>query len=396
MKIMMTADTVGGVWNYALEVARQLDHRGHTVVLATMGGMPSADQLAAANGIPNMQLYTSNYKLEWMAEPWADVQAAGDWLMAIARATQPDVIHLNNYAHGTLPWPAPMVMVGHSCVLSWWQAVHGVSAPPAWRTYQHHVRAGLQSADVVVAPTRAMLSTLQDHYGPFRNCVAIHNGCHAERFHSAPKEQLIFSIGRLWDDAKNITALEAVAGDVAWPIYVAGATQHPDGGERQLHGIHTLGVLPREQIINWLSKAAIYALPARYEPFGLSALEAALSGCALVLSNIPTLRELWAGCALFVPPNEPAALRQALHRLITDEPLRAELSAAAQQRARMLNATKMAEHYMTLYHLLNRRRLFPTLAPIKPVVGLPAPVLAPPIAPDRGWRGATALGHEVA
>ncbi len=32
-------------------------------------------------------------------------------------------------------------------------------------------------------------------------------------------------------------------------------------------------------------------LPARYEPFGLSVLEAALSGCALVLGDIPSLRE---------------------------------------------------------------------------------------------------------
>ena len=376
---------------------------GHSRPLAQL----KAEQweLADANGEPLRPIPTTEDKSPELASVYALSKYDQERMcMIVGNAYQIPTVALRFFnIYGSLqalsnPYTGVLAIFASRLlnVLSWWQAVHGVPAPPAWRTYQHHVRAGLQSADVVVAPTRAMLSTLQDHYGPFRNCVAIHNGCHAERFHSAPKEQLIFSIGRLWDDAKNITALEAVAGDVAWPIYVAGATQHPDGGERQLHGIHTLGVLPREQIIDWLSKAAIYALPARYEPFGLSALEAALSGCALVLSNIPTLRELWAGCALFVPPNEPAALRQALHRLITDEALRAELSAAAQQRARMLNATQMAEHYVTLYHLLNRRRLFPTLAPIKPVVGLPAPVLAPPIAPDRGWRGATALGHEVA
>ena len=50
-----------------------------------------------------------------------------------------------------------------------------------------------------------------------------------------------------------------------------------------------------------MGRAAIYALPARYEPFGLSILEAALSGCALVIGDIPSLREIWADAALFVP-----------------------------------------------------------------------------------------------
>ena len=39
---------------------------------------------------------------------------------------------------------------------------------------------------------------------------------------------------------------------------------------------------------------------ALYEPFGLAVLEAAQAGCALVLSDIPTFRELWDGAALFV------------------------------------------------------------------------------------------------
>ena len=126
MKILMTADTVGGVWIYAIELASQLSGHGHEIVLATMGQTPTAEQQAAAAQIPRLQLYASNYKLEWMENPWADVEEAGAWLLAIAQAVKPDIIHLNNYAHGSLPWPAPVLMVGHSCVLSWWRAVHGV------------------------------------------------------------------------------------------------------------------------------------------------------------------------------------------------------------------------------------------------------------------------------
>ncbi|MCB0109341.1 MAG: glycosyltransferase family 4 protein [Caldilineaceae bacterium] len=380
----MTADTVGGVWIYAIELASQLSGHGHEIVLATMGQTPTAEQQAAAAQIPRLQLYASNYKLEWMENPWADVEEAGAWLLAIAQAVKPDIIHLNNYAHGSLPWPAPVLMVGHSCVLSWWRAVHGVDAPAGWETYRRQVRAGLQSADVVVAPTQAMLHALQQHYGHFRNSVAIYNGCQAQKFRSAPKEEVIFSIGRLWDDAKNIAALETVAPQLAWPIYVAGASRHPDGGERQLSSIQPLGVLARNDVIAWLSKTAIYALPARYEPFGLSALEAALSGCALVLSEIPTLCELWEDHALFVPPNDPDALRDALSTLMADAQLRKSLGEAARRRAFTFTSERMAKRYLMLYQLLNRSRAYPTPH------ALPLPSAVPPMALPATMAGESA------
>ena len=61
--------------------------------------------------------------------------------------------------------------------------------------------------------------------------------------------------------------------------------------------------------------AAIYALPARYEPFGLSVLEAAQHGCALVLGDIDSLRENWDGAALFVDPDDAGALAASWARL---------------------------------------------------------------------------------
>ncbi|MEB3829625.1 glycosyltransferase [Phormidium sp. CCY1219] len=58
-----------------------------------------------------------------------------------------------------------------------------------------------------------------------------------------------------------------------------------------------------EELSHWYARAAIYAFPARYEPFGLSVLEAALSGCALVLGDIPRLREMWGDAAVFANPD---------------------------------------------------------------------------------------------
>ena len=348
----MTADTVGGVWTYVLDLARALAPHGVQIALATMGRLPAPAQSAEAATVPNLTLYPSAFALEWMADPWADVARAGDWLLGLEAEWQPDIIHLNGYVHGSLPWSAPVLMAGHSCVLSWWQAVHGTSAPSEWRRYHAEVRAGLQAAHLIAAPTLAMLDCLQAHYGPLSSACVVPNGREAALFRPAEKQPIIFSAGRLWDDAKNIRTLAGIAPTLPWPVSVAGETAHPDGQEQRFENVHQRGCLPPAEIAERLAEAAIYALPARYEPFGLSALEAGLSGCALVLGDIPSLREVWGDAALYAAPDNPDALRDAVLRLISDAALRREMSARALARAQTYTLERMANGYLEAYRML--------------------------------------------
>ena len=64
----------------------------------------------------------------------------------------------------------------------------------------------------------------------------------------------------------------------------------------------------------WLAARPVFVSAALYEPFGLAVLEAAQAGCALVLSDIPTFRELWDGAALFVAADDAAGFAAALER----------------------------------------------------------------------------------
>src|SRR3954468_14290770 len=111
MKILMTADTVGGVWTYSLELARAL--RSHDVELAlfTMGNKLNREQRDDAKQLSNVVVHESEFKLEWMEEPWDDVRAAGECLLRLASDFEPDVIHLNGYAHAALRWSAPKLIV---------------------------------------------------------------------------------------------------------------------------------------------------------------------------------------------------------------------------------------------------------------------------------------------
>jgi glycosyltransferase involved in cell wall biosynthesis len=247
--------------------------------------------------------------------------------------------------------------VGHSCVFSWHQAVKGIPPSTFKNPYFLAVREGLRRCDAVTAPTGAMLRALRTHYGPFNATAAIYNGRSPGDAARPEKRPFILSAGRLWDEGKNIGALGSIAGRVAWPIYAAGETWHPDGGNRVAPGVTCLGRLEPELLTRWMMHASIYAHPARYEPFGFTVLEAAMAGCALVLGDIPSLRELWDGAALFAAPDETDALLEAVSLLIKSDELRGMLAEKARIRALRYTPNRMATAYYALYgNLLSRAR----------------------------------------
>lgn len=348
-RVLMTADTVGGVWSHALELAAGLGRRGVQVALATMGAPLSDLQRAQVARMPTVTLHESSYRLEWMADPWRDVRAAGDWLLRLEGQLQPDLVHLNQFAFGALPFVAPTVLVAHSCVLSWWRAVYGEAAPPEWARYRRAVVQGLNGADLVAAPTQAMLASLTENYGYGRAGMVLPNARSPAAYAPARKAPFVLSAGRLWDAAKNLSALEAVAPRLAWPVYVAGSNAQPTGGVRESHGVEALGELAPEALAVQFARAAIYALPARYEPFGQTALEAALSGCALVLGDVPSLREVWGPAAMYVPPDDHEALYTALRRLIAGKALRERYARKARARALEYAPERMVDAYLAAY-----------------------------------------------
>lgn len=348
-RVLVTADTIGGVWSHALELARALHGAGIEVVLAAMGRRPTPDQERDAGGIEGLVLHAAPFRLPWMDDPWDDVARAGDWLLELAGSAGCDVAHLSEPVFAALPWWIPTLAVGHSCVLSWYADVRQESAPPEWDRYRAAMTAGFLSADAVAAPSRAMLAAIRRHYG-VRGGSVVPNGRDGGRYAPAPKEPVILTAGRLWDPAKNLALLTEVAASLPWPVQAAGALTPPDGAGVPVTGcVHLLGPLEPDAMAERLARAAIYALPARYEPFGLSVLEAALAGCALVLGDIPSLRELWDGVAIFVPPDEPETLRAALEALARDQGLRQTLAMRARRRALGFSPARMAAGYLDIY-----------------------------------------------
>lgn len=366
MRVLMTTDPVGGVWTFSLELCASLARAGVDITLASLGAPLTPTQRSAVAALPRVELEESTLRLEWMTEPWADVDCAGRWLLRLARERRPDLVHLNHLVHADLPWDAPVLVTGHSCVASWWEAVQGTALPMEWSTYELRVTRSLHAADCVVASTHAMLSELHRHYGTLPLTAVVPNGRDATRFSRASqKEHLVLCAGRMWDVAKNAQALAAVAPLVEWPVCIAGEAVSPTGQRARLVGgnLHFLGKLSPEELASWYLRAAIYALPARYEPFGLSVLEAALSGCALILGDVPSLREIWGDAACYVPPDDHLRLRERLSDLIWNEAARTELAARATEVALRLSPESMAQGYLDLYRRLTELRKSPLALP---------------------------------
>jgi glycosyltransferase involved in cell wall biosynthesis len=355
MRVLMTTDGVGGVWNYSIHLAEALGTHGVQIALATMGPALNESQRQEVRRLSNVQLYESTFKLEWMRDPWPDVDRAGQWLLDLADEIRPDLIHLNGYVHASLPWSSPTLVVGHSCVCSWFEAVRKCNATPQWNEYRRRVRLGLSRADLVTAPTAAALESLRRHHGSFRSAGPVPNGLDGDGDTLSRSDDVVFCVGRLWDPAKNIATLDRAAKDIHLPVIAAGTTGGPDGQRIDMKAIRHIGFLDQTLLREWYHRAAVFVLPSLYEPFGLAALEAAQVGCPLVLSDIPSLREIWADAAVFVEPEDPEALAYEINRLIGVDSLRRRYGSLAHEAARTYTLGRMADLYHRTYcHLIGR------------------------------------------
>ncbi len=358
LHVLMTTDAVGGIWTYTTALARALCRLGHRVTLVTLGPEPRAAQLRPLRDIPHLNLEITELALEWMDPEGHNMPAACERLAKIERRFRPDVVHINGYRDARAEWSAPTLVVAHSCVRSWWIACRGCEPTEArWRNYAFNVEAGLAAATQWVAPTAAFRDTVQALYAPPSIGTVIHNGLDVEARPSR-REPFVLAAGRLWDEAKNMSALAEAAAGLSWPVRIAGATRSPDFCSvlAKSNELELLGELQPGDLLAEMHRAGIFVAPALYEPFGLTVLEAAASGCALVLSDIPSFREIWTDAALFVDPRNPKSIRGALHRLCADATLRHELQQAAKRQARRYSLTSMTQRYCDIYEALASSR----------------------------------------
>ncbi|KAA2238197.1 glycosyltransferase family 4 protein [Salinarimonas soli] len=356
--VLMTADAVGGVWQYALELARELSAADVRTTLAVLGPAPGGDQAADARAVPNLTLRPLDLPLDWTADRQEDVETAAAAVADLATGLGVDLVHLNSVALAAGGgFTMPVVAVCHSCLATWWDAVRGTESLPEDFVWRVRMGArGMAAADALLAPTAAFAQATARAYGLAQAPIVVRNGRTApatrEEPGGAPAGDFVFTAGRLWDEGKNVAAIDRAAARISLPVIAAGPTVGPNGARIALEDVVSLGRLGEEEIAAWLGRRPIFVSMARYEPFGLAVLEAAQAGCPLILSDMPTFVELWGGAAEFVDLNDDEALAAAIHRVAHDGAHRRRLADAARERAAQYTPGTMAEGALGVYRTL--------------------------------------------
>ncbi|MEX6506185.1 glycosyltransferase family 4 protein [Jiella sp. M17.18] len=350
-RVLMTTDAVGGVWRYSLDLARSLNAAGIEVVLACLGPAPSEDKRREADALTSTRLVTLDLPLDWMAEGPEALADVPRRLAALAEETGADLLHLNlpSQAAG-IETARPVVVVSHSCVVTWWAAMREGPLPADWDWQFALNRAGFERADAIVAPAKAHAEAVRAAYAGIRPVRTVPNAITPPlEAQKAPKRPVVFAAARWWDESKNARLLDAMAAEVSWSVKAAGATRGDNGQSVSFTHAEALGNLPFAETQRLMGEAGIFVSPSLYEPFGLAVLEAATAGAALVLADIATYRELWGGAARFADPNDPAAFARAVETLSADSGARALLGAQARERARRFTPACQLEALFAVY-----------------------------------------------
>jgi glycogen(starch) synthase len=367
MHVLITSDTLNGNWTYTRELVSGLITRGFRVTLVSFGEIPLPEQTAWMDRLYGLTYHPTAFRLDWMEEGQHDFYDASAYLCSLVKDAKPDVFHSNHLGHGALPVKIPRIVVAHGDMVTWWKAVHGREPKDsAWlRWYRQTMAEGLAEASAVVAPSEWMLNSVRSHYSGGVRELVIHHGRNPIFFNPyVAKEDTVLSIGRLLDPAKQVNLLTQemhpvpvciVGDDCSEPttVPVRADVRFKDGDT----GVALKGAQTESQLRLLYSRASIYAGTSRYEPSGMTILEAALSRCALVLNDIPSLRELWGQAAVYFHTNDACSLADAVRALSGDLELRRNFANRAFQRAReCYNAHRMTDNYIQLYRSVVARK----------------------------------------
>jgi glycosyltransferase involved in cell wall biosynthesis len=350
LRILITTDSSGDLWQYSLDLARGLSRLGHETVLAPTGPAPANEQIRAATAIPGLRFVETGLARDAAAETKSSMIRSAQAIAAIAAETEVDIVQLNSPALGSLAeFGRPVVAVLHGCIASRWEAVEGTKLPAEFEWRTELVARGLRAAGSVVAPTAAFGASIQRHYGLKSLPRTVNHGRSPVAVPTGMPHDFVFTAGRLWDEGKNFGMLDAAAARIGVPVRAAGPLAGPNGARVLFDNIHCLGTLPEEELARWLSARPVFVSAALHEPFGLAVLEAASAGCALILSDIPTFRELWDEVAIFVDPRDEDGFARAIGDLVGDDFERAVLGRAARERAARYTPDAMAAQMANLY-----------------------------------------------
>lgn len=361
MHVLVTTDTLSGIWTYTQELVTGLVNRGVRVTLVSFGDIPLSQQTSWMENLRGLDYRPTAFRLDWMEEGQQDFEESSRYLTTLVQEVQPDLLHLNQLCHGALPVETPRIAAAHGDLITWSLAVRGCEPKPSrWLHWYREVLArGIAEANMVVASSAWMVAAIEACYGTPRCTAVLHHGRNPILFNPyVSKNDSVLAIGRLLDPARQVSLLTQHSHPL--PVCIVDSDNRPAALDSSIctgvkldldvANISLKGPQTEAQLRMLYSRAAIFVATSRYEPLGLAILEAALSRCAIVANDMPFFREIWGDAALYFEADDADSLAYVIRRLHEQRDLCRGYGARAFQRAReCFTAQRMVENYLQLY-----------------------------------------------
>jgi glycogen synthase len=359
--VLVTTDTLSGVWIYTQELVTGLVNCGVQVTLVSFGDIPLPQQTSWMDALPDLDFRPTAFRLDWMQESRTDFAESSRYLASLVKELKPELLHLNQLYYGSLPVRTPRLVVAHGDLISWSKAVHGHEPKESnWlRWYRDVVMRGIEQADTLVTPSTWMLETVRACYTRPKQEAVIYPGRNPLFFNPyVSKNDSVLTVGRLLDASKQVALLTQRVHPL--PVCIVNsdvptaAVNVPICTDVKLEAneacVSLKGTQTDAQLRMLYSRAAIFVATSRYEPSGHATLEAALSRCAIVANDIPHFREIWGDAAMYFRANDADSLAEVIRRLHERRDLCRGYAARAYQRAReCFTSKRMVEDYLQLY-----------------------------------------------
>jgi glycosyltransferase involved in cell wall biosynthesis len=204
----------------------------------------------------------------------------------------------------------------------------------------------LSRATLLLPNSRAELDLLHENFPETRNIPAsiVPNGVERSMFAretpgnlpeaSGARNPFVLCVGRI-EPRKNQLNLVTALSETSLPVVMVGRISHRAYAEAVRRAMKAsdriIAAVDPAQLVAFYCAAQVHAQPSFYETPGLASLEAAATGCPIVVTGRGSQREYFGDNAFYCDPFLPESINSAVLRAWNREPLQEDLRETIQQ-----------------------------------------------------------------